>query len=132
MKVVFGWRAVKSADNRTKMIGVGLGWAWADAILSNFLILAINAAGGEFTWDYILRSLNSNFSAAGIISLSCLVWILLKSSGFVKVLALGLIMLRTVAVPVGLKFYTETGVFDVWMTLKLNALFTAFLSLITK
>jgi len=123
---------VKSADNRSKMIGVGVGWAWADAILSNFLILVLNAAGGEFTWDYILRSLNSNFSAAGIICMSCLVWILLKNSGVVKAVALVLILARTVAAPVALKFYTETGVLDVWMALQLSALFTAVLSLTTK
>ncbi|KAG9147086.1 hypothetical protein Leryth_005334 [Lithospermum erythrorhizon] len=50
----------RNISQNHKFQAVGLGWAFADAVLHRLLPLWVGARGLEFTWDYILQGLEAN------------------------------------------------------------------------
>lgn len=76
MWIAFDWKFTKAGTRRQRILQIGLGWGVADAVLSNFLILVLNASGNEFTWQYLQRSFSSNIQVFEYIALAGLVSIL--------------------------------------------------------
>lgn len=62
----------RNISQNHKFQAVGLGWAFADAVLHRLLPLWVGARGLEFTWDYILQGLEANANLVLSISLAAL------------------------------------------------------------
>merc|ERR1711872_309253 len=82
-----------SGKGSVKVLIAGLGWAFAELILTRLVFLWVGARGVEFDWRYIQKSLEANISLVHFITLACLVWTWTRkdstqSSGLTGVLSL--------------------------------------------
>ncbi|KAG0590556.1 hypothetical protein KC19_1G109100 [Ceratodon purpureus] len=62
----------RSISQNHKFQAVGLGWAFADAVLHRLAPLWVGAKGLEFTWEYLLQGLESNANLVFTVSLAAL------------------------------------------------------------
>jgi hypothetical protein len=62
----------RSISQDHKFQAVGLGWAFADAVLHRLAPLWVGAKGLEFTWEYLLQGLESNANLVLTVSLAAL------------------------------------------------------------
>ncbi|CAG7896910.1 hypothetical protein BRARA_H00399 [Brassica rapa] len=62
----------RNISQNHKFQAVGLGWAFADAVLHRLAPLWVGARGLEFTWDYVLQGLEANANLVFTISLAAL------------------------------------------------------------
>lgn len=53
-----------------KVLTAGVGWAGAELILSRCILLWVGARGAEFDWKYIQKSLESNISLVGMVTIN--------------------------------------------------------------
>lgn len=60
--------------NDQKVLGIGLGWSFGEAILSKFLPLWIGARGLEFSWEHTMSGVEANSAMLLTIVLTALVW----------------------------------------------------------
>eukprot|EP01133_Synstelium_polycarpum_P005931 gene5931-6870_t len=60
------------APKDVRAIGIGLGWAYADAIMVRLVPLWIGAFPLEFSWSHLIHSLESNTSSVHIIAITLL------------------------------------------------------------
>merc|ERR550525_214318 len=61
-----------------KVLVAGLGWGFAELVLTRLVFLWVGARGVEFDWKYIQKSFDANISLLHFISLSGLVWMWTK------------------------------------------------------
>merc|ERR1740129_2274577 len=76
-----------------KVLVAGLGWGFAELVLTRLVFLWVGARGVEFDWKYIQKSFDANISLLHFISLSGLTWMWSKrntthSGGVTGVLSL--------------------------------------------
>ncbi|KAG2314385.1 hypothetical protein Bca52824_017507 [Brassica carinata] len=64
--------AHRNISQNHKFQAVGLGWAFADAVLHRLAPLWVGARGLEFTWGYVLQGLEANANLVFTISLAAL------------------------------------------------------------
>lgn len=64
-----------SGKGLVKIMVAGLGWAFAELVLTRLLFLWVGARGIEFDWKYMLKSLDANVTLVHFLTLSCLVWL---------------------------------------------------------
>jgi hypothetical protein len=64
-----------------KVLAIGLGWAFVDAIFRRLLPLWIGARGVEFEWQYIQMSVDSNITLISSVTLTALVWMAFSTKG---------------------------------------------------
>ena len=57
-----------------KVLVAGLGWGFAELVLTRLVFLWVGARGVEFDWKYIQKSFDANISLLHFISLSGLTW----------------------------------------------------------
>lgn len=133
MWFVYDWRFGKiTGDKRIKIMVVGLGWATMDAILSHFLIFVLNASGGEFTWEYLQRSILANGTLLEYVALATLVWIF-KFEGYAyKVIALLIGVGLIFVVPIQFAYLQSIDVLINWNNIAGKVLVTALLSVLAK
>ncbi|XP_024370759.1 uncharacterized protein [Physcomitrium patens] len=62
----------RSISQDHKFQAVGLGWAFADALLHRLAPLWVGAKGLEFTWEHLLQGLESNANLVLTVSLAAL------------------------------------------------------------
>merc|ERR1719481_2287207 len=67
-----------SGKGSVKVLVAGLGWAFAELLLTRLVCLWVGARGVEFDWRYIQKSFEANISLLHFISLSTLVWMWTK------------------------------------------------------
>ncbi|KAH8943698.1 hypothetical protein BDL97_13G067200 [Sphagnum fallax] len=60
----------RNISQNHKFQAVGLGWAFADALLHRLAPLWVGARGLEFTWEYLLQGIESNANLVLTISLA--------------------------------------------------------------
>merc|ERR1712004_33814 len=58
-----------------KVLVAGLGWAFAELVLTRVIFLWVGARGIEFDWKYIQNSFEANISLLHHITLAALVWL---------------------------------------------------------
>merc|ERR1719334_1673809 len=58
-----------------KILVAGVGWAFAEFLLTRVIFLWVGARGIEFDWKYIQKSLDSNVSLVHYLTLATLVWL---------------------------------------------------------
>ena len=121
---IFTWKFTRTTDKKTRVLGVGLGWAAAELICSHFLIFAINAGGGEFSWEYLQRAINANFSLIQGISLVTIVSVYLNSKGFLRMLSLVFVLAQMILRPVVINALVNVGVLDTWNGIVVQGLWT--------
>jgi len=63
-----------SGKSQVKIMVAGLGWAFADFLLTRVLFLWVGARGVEFDWKYLQGSFESNVSLVHFLTLAALVW----------------------------------------------------------
>jgi len=131
IQMVLDWRMLRVGDKKVRMLGTGLGWATADALLSHFLIFVVNASGGEFTWEYLQRAFTANCDIAQYTCLACLVWITKNSKNNLNLAAWTLIIAK-LAFPVVIGYASQIMVLDVWSNLALQGVFSVGYALFTK
>merc|ERR1719348_1844518 len=64
-----------SGKGSVKVLIAGLGWAFAELVLTRLVFLWVGARGVEFDWRYIQKSFEANISLVHFITLSTLVWL---------------------------------------------------------
>lgn len=106
---VFTWKTFRVADKKTRILGVGLGWAAGELILSHLLIFIVNAGSGEFSWEYLNRSINANCSLFQLIILAYLVFIRSTTGGASYLLASSLILTQILVRPLAISYFLHTG-----------------------
>lgn len=116
-----------------KALAVGLAWATSDSVLKRLAPLYLGARSLEFSWKFILTSLEANVSLALHIALAFLVSALtrkgaehrLKESGLANMIS-GSLFFHAVAAPI-LSSYIRCTFFpeDVWAPLALYTIFSA-------
>merc|ERR1711872_833388 len=82
-----------SGKGSVKVLIAGLGWAFAELVLTRLVFLWVGARGVEFDWRYIQKSFEANISLLHFITVATLVWMWTKkdstqSSGLTGVLSL--------------------------------------------
>jgi len=70
-----------SGKGQVKVLVAGLGWAFAELVLTRLVFLWVGARGVEFDWRYIQKSLDANISLLHFVSLACLVWVWIRNKG---------------------------------------------------
>jgi hypothetical protein len=111
---IFTWKFTRTTDKKTRVLGVGLGWAAAELICSHLLIFVINAGGGEFSWEYLQRAINANLSLIQGISLVTIVSVYSNSKGFLRMVSLLVLLAQIVLRPVGINGLVHLGVLNTW------------------
>merc|ERR1719508_187916 len=86
-----------SGKGQVKVLVAGLGWAFAELVLTRLVFLWVGARGVEFDWKYIQKCLDANISLVHCISLAALVWIWTRkevtiSSGVTGVLSVVMLL----------------------------------------
>merc|ERR1719147_616865 len=69
-----------SGKGSVKVLVAGVGWAFAELLLTRLVFLWVGARGVEFDWRYIQKSLEANISLLHFTSLAALVWVWSKRS----------------------------------------------------
>merc|ERR1719412_577027 len=64
-----------AGKGQVKVLVAGLGWAFAELVLTRVIFLWVGARGIEFDWKYIQNSFEANISLLHHITLAALVWI---------------------------------------------------------
>merc|ERR1719210_531556 len=64
-----------AGKGQVKVLVAGLGWAFAELVLTRVIFLWVGARGIEFDWKYIQNSFDANISLIHYVTLSCLVWL---------------------------------------------------------
>merc|ERR1712126_223812 len=82
-----------SGKGSVKVLVAGLGWAFAELLLTRLVFLWVGARGVEFDWRYIQKSFEANISLLHFITVATLVWMWTKrnsthSGGVTGVLSL--------------------------------------------
>ena len=131
MYLVLEWKWGRVHDQRARALGLGYGWALADAVLANFLIFALNAAGTEFTWTYIQRALSANFTIFEWVSFGYFVWLIARKEGSGKASAWLFIALRLLSPVLLHEVATSLGA-DQWGSLALHGAFALTYALAAK
>ena len=121
---IFTWKFTRTTDKKTRVLGVGLGWAAAELICSHLLIFVINAGGGEFSWEYLQRAINANFSLIQGIALVNFASAYSSSKGFLRMASLGLILAQIVLRPVAINALVNQGVLNSWTGLVAQGVWT--------
>mmetsp|Transcript_31807 Transcript_31807/g.92116 ORF Transcript_31807/g.92116 Transcript_31807/m.92116 type:complete len:193 (-) Transcript_31807:756-1334(-) len=84
-------------EPNTRLLGVGLGWAAADAIFQHMIAFLVGATGAEFEWTFIQRAISSNINMIAHLVFTVLVFIYGRKRLYEKytypVLAIGLLHL---------------------------------------
>ena len=64
-----------AGKGQTKVLVAGLGWSFAELVLTRVIALWVGARGVEFDWKFIQKSFDANISLVHFLTLSCLVWL---------------------------------------------------------
>merc|ERR1719356_2140321 len=123
-----------SGKGSVKVLIAGLGWAFAELVLTRLVFLWVGARGVEFDWRYIQKSFEANISLLHFITLAALVMMWSKrnaahSAGVTGVLSLVL----AVACYKGVILGAASSVMQLgsWATLLQDALVSCCLGLVS-
>lgn len=129
---IFTWKTVRISEKKTKMLGVGLGWAAGQVIFSHLLIFLINASGGEFSWEYLQRAITANCEVFQLITLACLVFIKNYSSMLPSFIASVILIGQVVIKPLFVGYALSIGVLNGWSAVLFQLIWSAAMVLIGK
>jgi len=129
---------------QVKILVAGVGWAFAEFLLTRVIFLWVGARGIEFDWKYIQKSLDSNVNLVHYLTLAALVWLWMRrdlvkqqqpqaTSGSGANIAPLLLILIAVCSYKTLLLDTSTLVFELgsWASLGIKAVATLLLGSIT-
>merc|ERR1712241_1501555 len=121
-----------SGKSQVKIMVAGLGWAFADFLLTRVLFLWVGARGVEFDWKYLQRSFESNVSLVHFLTLAALVWMSTRRDLTKPVVPL-LVALTLIASYKGLILDSLVPVFSfsAFPALAIKAGFTALVGFVT-
>ena len=119
------------AAKRPKMLGLGLGWAAAEMILSHTLVFMFNASSGEFTWEYLQRAMLANCRILQIVAVSCLMSIRTEKDGLVRLLSTLIVAGTLCGLPFAVGYLKHLN-FNLWVLVGGEAGLSLVLGLITK
>merc|ERR1719510_2836227 len=73
-----------AGKGQVKILVAGVGWAFADFLLTRVIFLWVGARGIEFDWKYMQKSFDANINLVHYLTLACLVWLWMRRevSGF--------------------------------------------------
>merc|ERR1712179_71315 len=75
-----------AGKGQVKVLVAGVGWAFAELVLTRVIFLWVGARGIEFDWKYIQKSLDANISLVHYLTVACLIWLWIKRDVNKKVL----------------------------------------------
>ncbi len=115
-----------------KVLVAGVGWAFAELVLTRVIFLWVGARGTEFDWKYIQNSFDANISLVHYITLACLVWLWtrrdVQKSVVPVIVTLGAICSYKSLI---LDSLVQAFSLGVWTALAYKALSTVLLGLVT-
>ncbi len=94
-------------DIEIKIISVGLGWAFADLLTSNFLDIIFQGWSNEMKLEYLVQSLQANIDIFEIISLAGLAYTLTKKDESAKRSLIYALVLARYLFPVAVSYVKE-------------------------
>merc|ERR1719411_2610057 len=121
-----------SGKGSVKVLIAGLGWAFAELILTRLIFLWVGARGIEFDWKYIQNSFDANINLIHYVTLSCLVWLWTRrdiQKSVVPVLIVLAVMCSYKTLI--LDFIVDSFALGSWTALAYKALATLSLALVT-
>lgn len=121
-----------AGKGQVKVLTAGVGWAFAELILTRVIFLWVGARGIEFDWKYIQKSFDANISLVHYVTMSCLVWLWMRrdvNKTVLPILALlmGVCSYKTLMLDSFVHFFA----LNVWTALAYKAIVTLCLGLIT-
>eukprot|EP00096_Caligus_rogercresseyi_P003924 TRINITY_DN1781_c0_g1_i1.p1 TRINITY_DN1781_c0_g1~~TRINITY_DN1781_c0_g1_i1.p1 ORF type:complete len:241 (+),score=48.50 TRINITY_DN1781_c0_g1_i1:128-850(+) len=121
-----------SGKGQVKILIAGVGWAFAELILTRVIFLWVGARGIEFDWKYILKSFDANISLVHFVSLSCLIWLWMRRDvpKSVVPVIIGLLVISSYKTLI-LDLFVHSFALGVWTALAYKAILTLCLGLIT-
>ena len=98
-------------DIEIKIIAIGLGWAGAELLTSNFMDIIFQGWANEMKTEYLVSAVAANFDILEIISLASLAYILTnkKDDSGMKKLVIYFLILARYLFPVALRYVKETS-----------------------
>merc|ERR1719510_475003 len=133
-----------AGKGQVKILVAGVGWAFADFLLTRVIFLWVGARGIEFDWKYIQKSFDANINLVHYLTLACLIWLWMRrevsgfgnntrSSGMFQHLIPLVILLTLLCSYKTLLLDLSTNAFDFgdWTSLFLKAFLTTIFGLIT-
>jgi len=94
---IFVSRSIISSNARTKILAVGLGWATAESIVSRLAPLWIGARGVEFSWTYLITSMEGTVSVFYYLAFATSAYLWTKSNlGSLQSIVFGYLCIFTV------------------------------------
>lgn len=67
-----------AGKGQVKILVAGVGWAFADFLLTRVIFLWVGARGIEFDWKYMQKSFDANIDLVHYLTLACLVWLWMR------------------------------------------------------
>lgn len=64
-----------AGKGQVKILVAGIGWSFAEFVLTRVIFLWVGARGIEFDWKYIQKSLDTNIGLVHYLTLATLVWL---------------------------------------------------------
>jgi len=139
-----------AGKGQVKILVAGVGWAFADFLLTRVIFLWVGARGIEFDWKYMQKSFDANIDLVHYLTLACLVWLWMRrevsgfgnairttgvssASGMFQHLFPLVVLLTVLCSYKTLLLDLTTNAFDLgsWTSLAFKAFLTATLGLIT-
>ena len=121
-----------AGKGQVKVLVAGLGWAFAELILTRIIFLWVGARGIEFDWKYIQNSFDANINLIHYITMACLVWLWTRrdiQKSVVPVLIVLAVMCSYKTLI--LDFIVDSFALGSWTALAYKALATLSLALVT-
>merc|ERR1719312_2290428 len=123
-----------SGKGAVKVLVAGLGWAFAELVLTRLVFLWVGARGVEFDWRYIQKSFEANISLVHFITIATLVWLWGKRNSTSGAGLTGvLVLVLAVACYKGVILGAASSVMQLgsWATLLQDALVSCCLGLVS-
>merc|ERR1712141_977954 len=121
-----------AGKGQVKVLCAGLGWAFAELVLTRIIFLWVGARGIEFDWKYIQNSFDANINLIHYITMFCLVWLWTRrdiQKGIVPALAIVGLMCSYKSLI--LDWIVDSFALGSWTALSYKALATVSLALVT-
>merc|ERR1719266_2274947 len=121
-----------AGKGQVKVLVAGLGWAFAELVLTRVIFLWVGARGIEFDWKYIQNSFDANINLIHYVTLSCLVWLWTRrdiQKSVVPVLIILAVMCSYKTLV--LDWIVDSFALGSWTALSYKALATVSLALVT-
>lgn len=114
------------------MLSIGLGFAVSKITSEYFFEFILESADGEFTLDYIIKSVSANCEISQIMAFTCLVWVSTNGNKAQRLIAWLLISLGIIIFPMSEEILISKKIISSFSSFILEIFFSICSVIITK